>query len=111
MPFKNWKECAWNNLDDSKDHGLIKECIFTKNFSDTVLHVYWTGVLRVTSCTTCCKRWYFTFNGAVPQPIDGIVYLEGQLRILTVSVILRVTATTSTKERCAWDSGSAIVAV
>ena len=24
MPFKNWKECAWNNLDDSKDHGLIK---------------------------------------------------------------------------------------
>ncbi|CAH3042149.1 unnamed protein product [Pocillopora meandrina] len=80
MPFKNWKEYAWNNLDDSKDQGLIKECIFTKNFSDTVLHVYWTGVLRVTSCTTCCKRWYFTFNGAEcsgPLPIDGVVYLGG----------------------------------
>ena len=24
MPFKNWKECAWNNLDDQKDSGLIK---------------------------------------------------------------------------------------
>ena len=29
---------------------------------------------------TCCKRWYFTFNGAEcsgPLPIDGIVYLGG----------------------------------
>ena len=24
MPFKNWKECAWKNLNDSKDNGLIK---------------------------------------------------------------------------------------
>ena len=24
MPFKNWKECAWKNLNDEKDHGLIK---------------------------------------------------------------------------------------
>ena len=21
---KNWKECAWNNLNDERDHGLIK---------------------------------------------------------------------------------------
>lgn len=80
MPFKNWKECAWNNLDDGKDQGLIKECIFTKNFSDTALHVYWTGVLRVAQCSNCCKRWYFTFNGAEcsgPLPIDGVVYLGG----------------------------------
>ena len=21
---KNWKECAWNNIDDDKDYGLIK---------------------------------------------------------------------------------------
>lgn len=33
------------------------------------------------------------------------------LKILTVSAILRVTVTTSTKERCAWDSGLAIVPV
>ena len=24
MLFKNWKECAWRNLDDGKDTGLIK---------------------------------------------------------------------------------------
>ena len=33
--------------------------------------------------TGCCKRWYFTFNGAEcsgPSPIDGIVYLGGVSR-------------------------------
>ena len=52
--------------------------MFTKNFSDTALHVYWTGSLRIYKCTSCCKRWYFTFNGAecaAPLPIDGIVYM------------------------------------
>ena len=24
MPFKNWKECVWKNLNDNKDDGLIK---------------------------------------------------------------------------------------
>ena len=29
MPFKNWKECAWKNLNDGKDSGLIKvSCAF-----------------------------------------------------------------------------------
>ncbi|CAH3129602.1 unnamed protein product [Porites lobata] len=78
MPFKNWKECAWNKLNDNKDNGLVKDCVFTKNFSDTALHVAWTGALRIHRCTSCCKRWYFTFNGAecsAPLPIDGIVYM------------------------------------
>ncbi|XP_078367948.1 uncharacterized protein LOC144651810 [Oculina patagonica] len=80
MSYKNWKECAWKNLNDGRDNGLIKDCVFTKNFSDTSLHVYWTGVLRVQGCTGCCKRWYFTFNGAecaAPLPIDGVVHLGG----------------------------------
>ena len=53
--------------------------MFTKNFSDTSLHVAWTGALRVYNCKGCCKRWYFTFNDAecsAPLPIDGIVYLD-----------------------------------
>ena len=53
--------------------------MFTKNFSDTALHVFWTGALRIYRCNNCCKRWYFTFNGAEcsgPLPIDGIVYME-----------------------------------
>ena len=24
MPFKNWKECVWKNVNDGKDNGLIK---------------------------------------------------------------------------------------
>jgi len=78
MPFKNWKECVWKNLNDGKDSGLIKDCVFTKNFSNTALHVYWTGALRIHKCTGCCKRWYFTFNGAEcagPLPIDGVLYM------------------------------------
>lgn len=78
MPFKNWKECAWNKLNDDKDNGLVKDCVFTKNFSDTALHVAWTGAFRIYKCTSCCKRWYFTFNGAecsAPLPIDGVVYM------------------------------------
>ncbi|KAL9975689.1 hypothetical protein ACROYT_G012880 [Oculina patagonica] len=78
ITYRNWKECVWKNLNDGKDNGLIKDCVFTKNFSDTSLHVSWTGTLRVHKCNSCCKRWYFTFNGATcsgPLPIDGVVYM------------------------------------
>ena len=37
------------------------------------------GTLRVSGCSGCCKRWYFTFDGAEctrPMTIDGIVYLS-----------------------------------
>ena len=57
----------------------MQDCVFTKNFSDTALHVYWTGALRIYNCNGCCKRWYFTFNGAecsAPLPIDGIVFMN-----------------------------------
>ena len=53
--------------------------MFFKNFSDTSLHVYWTGDFRIEKCDVCCKRWYFTFNGAecaAPLPIDGVLYME-----------------------------------
>jgi len=57
---------------------FLQECLFSKNFSDTSLHVYWTGAIRIHKCDSCCKRWYFTFNGAecaAPLPIDGLVYM------------------------------------
>ena len=57
---------------------FLQECLFSKNFSGTSLHVYWTGVFRITGCDSCCKRWHFTFNGvecAAPLPIDGLVYM------------------------------------
>ena len=57
--------------------------MFKKNFSDTALHVYWAGTLRVHGCSGCCKRWYFTFNGAecsAPLPIDGVVYINDKAK-------------------------------
>ena len=58
---------------------ITQECLFTKNFSETALRVVWVGALRITGCVNCCKRWYFTFNGAEcsgPLPIDGVIYLS-----------------------------------
>ncbi|KAK3715070.1 hypothetical protein QZH41_012142 [Actinostola sp. cb2023] len=72
----NWKECSWK-VNDGKDNGLIKDCVFHKKHSNSVLRVYWNGVFRV-SCSNCCKRWFFTFNGVeckFPRAIDGVVYV------------------------------------
>lgn len=74
----NWKECTWR-AGDGKDQGLIQNCEFTKNFSDTSLRVYFAGNLRIYKCNQCCSRWYFTFNGAecsAPGPIEGAVYMN-----------------------------------
>ncbi|XP_046856163.1 collagen triple helix repeat-containing protein 1-like [Xenia sp. Carnegie-2017] len=75
----NWKQCAWKRR-DIKDHGLIQNCIFTKKFENTSLQVFYGGNLRIAFCNTCCKRWYFTFNGVEcknPLPIDGVFYIQG----------------------------------
>ena len=56
-----------------------QNCEFTKNFSDTSLHVYFAGNLRIYGCDGCCSRWYFTFNGAEcssPGPIEGAFYMR-----------------------------------
>ncbi|XP_022808661.1 collagen alpha-1(XVI) chain-like [Stylophora pistillata] len=74
----NWKECTWKREDD-KDSGVIQNCEFMKNFTDTSLHVYFAGNLRIYGCDKCCSRWYFTFNGAEcrsPGSIDGAFYME-----------------------------------
>ena len=50
-----------------------------KNFTDTALHVYFAGNLRIAYCDDCCSRWYFTFNGAEcssPGSIDGAFYMR-----------------------------------
>ena len=46
--------------------------------TQTALHVYFAGNLRIASCDNCCSRWYFTFNGAEcssPGRIDGAYYM------------------------------------
>lgn len=75
VPQRNWKQCTWKPLEDNRDYGLIKDCVFVKKSPDTVLKVEFDGDFRVAHCKRCCKRWYFTFNGiecAKPAPIEGI---------------------------------------
>ncbi|XP_031550809.1 collagen triple helix repeat-containing protein 1-like [Actinia tenebrosa] len=76
--YSNWKECSWTKINDGKDNGLIRDCVFQKKYTDSILHVYWNGNLRICNCNDCCKRWFFTFNGTectTPRAIDGIVYM------------------------------------
>ena len=50
-----------------------------KNSDDTGLRVFFNGVTGIANCNKCCKRWYFTFNGAEcssPLTIDGVVYMQ-----------------------------------
>lgn len=75
----NWKQCVIKTLDEEKDIGLIMECTFEKLSDDTALQVYSNGVLGIFNCNSCCKRWYFTFNGQecrAPAPIAGLVYMR-----------------------------------
>ena len=55
-----------------------QDCVFTKLASDTALKVEYNGDLRIAGCLDCCKRWYFTFDGAeckVPLAIGGLVHI------------------------------------
>ena len=57
---------------------ILKECIFKKASDTTGLRVFYSGNLRLYNCHACCRRWYFTFNGAecsTPGAIDGVVYM------------------------------------
>lgn len=75
----NWKQCVFKSINDGRDTGLIKECIFKKTSDNTALRVFWNGDFRVGNCHDCCHRWYFTFNGAecsAPAAIDGVFFLR-----------------------------------
>ena len=57
---------------------ILKECIFKKASATTGLRVFWSCTLRLYNCHHCCRRWYFTFNGAecsTPGAIEGVVYM------------------------------------
>eukprot|EP00111_Clytia_hemisphaerica_P008002 TCONS_00023253-protein len=75
---KNWKECAWNKINEYKDSGVIKSCDFKKESRSTHLKVFVSSVMRIHNCNKCCKRWFVTFDGqeCAPVPIDGIVYMH-----------------------------------
>ncbi|XP_065831074.1 collagen triple helix repeat-containing protein 1-like [Oscarella lobularis] len=74
----NWKQCVWKR-EDGKDTGLIQECVFKKRHSSTALKVAYAANTRVYCLgSSCCGRWYITFNGAEcsgPMTIEGVVFL------------------------------------
>ena len=72
---------------------ILQECNFKKNSDDTSLRVFYNGVLSIFNCNDCCKRWYFTFNGAecsAPLPIDGVVYMRTGAEPNALKELLRV---------------------
>ncbi|XP_066920857.1 collagen triple helix repeat-containing protein 1-like [Clytia hemisphaerica] len=75
---KNWKECAWNHINDGKDSGEIKHCLFKKNSIKSYLKVVASSNMRIVNCNSCCKRWFVTFDGheCASVPIDGVVYMD-----------------------------------
>jgi len=90
---KNWKECAWVDLDYHKDIGVIKKCAFKKRSSKTWLKVVVSSNMRIAACDYCCNRWYVTFDGSecsAPVPIDVAVFMaEGMNQNLLRPRILR----------------------
>ena len=57
---------------------IFKDCIFTKKKDNTALRVVFQGNIYLGSCSSCCKRWFITFNGAEcsgPLPIDVAIWI------------------------------------
>lgn len=77
--YRSWKQCVWRAA-DSRDVGLIKECIFDKTRDSTALRVVYQGNIYV-RCDKCCKRWFITFNGTEcsgPMPIDAALWIRNR---------------------------------
>ena len=58
---------------------FTQHCTFMKKYTGTALHVYFAGNFKTTSCSGCCSRLYFTFNGnecSSPGTIDGAFYQQ-----------------------------------
>ncbi|KAL9975568.1 hypothetical protein ACROYT_G012743 [Oculina patagonica] len=84
-----------NQVEDAYDSRFLHksnelECDFVKLRGDSYLRVVYMGNIRITGCTGCCKRWYFTFNNAEckdPAPIDGSLYQGTNLNIHRPTII------------------------
>lgn len=74
--LNNWKTCSWKH-DPQQQYGLLKECLFDKRNQRSVLHVIFEGSMRVGFCNTCCKRWFFAFDGTECQNSNIEARLKG----------------------------------
>ncbi|XP_051519711.1 collagen triple helix repeat-containing protein 1-like [Myxocyprinus asiaticus] len=79
LPFCFTQKAKERNFRQRDGEFTDKECTFTKQRSDSALHMMFSGSLRLKCKTACCQRWYFTFNGAKctgPLPVESIIYLN-----------------------------------
>ena len=56
----------------------FQDCPFAKTKDDTALRVVFQGNINGGSCSSCCKRWFITFNGTEcsgPLPIDAVLWI------------------------------------
>ena len=59
----------------------FQDCQFTKIKDNTTLHVVFQGNIHLENCSSCCKRWFITFNGAEcsgPLPIDAALWIRNR---------------------------------
>ena len=95
---------------------FLQNCVFNKKHDNTSLRVFYGGTLRIYNCNSCCKRWYFTFDGAECSkqwPLMGFCTCGKvqEHKIYFAIAILKVTVTRFPKATSKLDSGLEIVQV
>jgi hypothetical protein len=79
----NWEHCAIPAPipEGTRDIGPLNTLScgsnLIKTHPDSALRVTFNGNIRLTDCSDCCMRWFFTINGeecAQPAPIDAVIY-------------------------------------
>lgn len=78
----NYKQCAFNKLNNGEDQGVVIQCPFVKRETGSYLRLTYQGDIRLSGCNVCCMRWYFTVDGAectVPSAIDAVIHITGNV--------------------------------
>ena len=60
---------------------ILQDCVFNKRKEDTAICVVYQSNFRLNCNSTCCKRWFVTFNGAEcrgPLPIEAVYWLRSR---------------------------------
>ena len=61
MPFKNWKECVWKDLNEGKDNGLI-QVTFTKLRQDARLNRFYKYHLLIMTKRCLLRDMFYKRN-------------------------------------------------
>ena len=84
---RNWKECVWNNLNDGKDHGLIKVDYNTTTCSQLVTfkfliqekNPFFPFMVSYCNQKLRCLTWLILYSSSKPKgavPLDYYFLIE-----------------------------------